>query len=224
MGINMYKICNTCTKEKLFTDFSRSRSKRDGYQTQCKECVKEYKQANKERIAAYMHEYRETHKDNHAEYRKVNKEYIASQQQKYWQEYCKNNKEQIAVQQRKHRQANKERLAIEQREYRQANKEQIAAYMKEYQKDNKDIINAITSRRRAAKLQAMPQWLTQQDHDEIREFYKIAQWMTIAFDELFHVDHIVPLQGKNVCGLHVPWNLQVLFARDNISKSNKFQD
>ncbi len=224
MGINMYKICNTCTKEKSFADFSRSKSKRDGYQTQCKDCVKEYQEANKERIIAYMQEYRETHKDNLAEYRKINKDYIANQQHKYWKEYCKNNKTQIAIQQRKYKEANKEQIAIEQRKYKEANKEQIAAYMKEYQKANKDIINAITSRRRAAKLKAMPKWLTQQDHAEIREFYKIAQWMTIAFEEPFHVDHIVPLQGTNVCGLHVPWNLQVIFARDNISKSNKFED
>lgn len=74
---------------------------------------------------------------------------------------------------------------------------------------------ASAARRRAAILQATPRWLTQTHHQEIFEIY-------LTCPEGFHVDHRIPLQGKNVCGLHVPWNLQHLPAADNRRKSNKF--
>lgn len=109
-------------------------------------------------------------------------------------------------------------------EYYDRTREERLEYQKDYWIKNPDIRSKVRNDYRIAKISATIKSLNQEDHDEIREFYRIAQWLTDAFDEPFHVDHIVPLQGENVCGLHVPWNLQVLFARDNISKSNKFEN
>lgn len=89
---------------------------------------------------------------------------------------------------------------------------------------NKDMVNARAAKRRAAKLQALPRWLTKVQHEEIKELYEIAEMFKLYTGEEYHVDHIVPLQGENVCGLHVPWNLQVIPAKENLSKSNKLQE
>ena len=72
-------------------------------------------------------------------------------------------------------------------------------------------------------MQRTPKWLTEDDHWMIEQTYKFAALRTKMFGFAWHVDHIVPLQGKLVSGLHVPWNLQVIPAAENISKNNNFE-
>jgi hypothetical protein len=81
--------------------------------------------------------------------------------------------------------------------------------------------HAAEARRRARKRNAMPQWA---DRQAITQVYREAKQRIKDTGEQWHVDHIVPLAGKNVCGLHVHWNLQVIPARENMSKSNKFRE
>lgn len=77
------------------------------------------------------------------------------------------------------------------------------------------------ARRRATKLQATPKWLSEQQLADINTEYALSKWCSEVMGIKYHVDHIVPLKGKKVCGLHVPWNLQVIPAKENIIKGNK---
>lgn len=77
---------------------------------------------------------------------------------------------------------------------------------------------ARTMKRYAAKLQAIPPWA---DLDAIKALYKLASDLTASTGVPHHVDHIVPLQSKYVCGLHVEANLQVLPSSINQRKSNR---
>lgn len=92
---------------------------------------------------------------------------------------------------------------------------------KKYRLDNLDKYAAYTAKYKAAKIKATPKWLTTEQYKEILAFYIEARYLEKETGVKYHVDHIIPLQGKTVCGLHVPWNLQILTSTANLNKSNK---
>lgn len=83
-------------------------------------------------------------------------------------------------------------------------------------------VRADTIKRRLSKLQRTPAWLTEEDHWIIEQAYELAQIRTKMFGFSWHVDHILPLQGKFVSGLHVPSNLQVIPGIENVNKANRY--
>jgi len=87
---------------------------------------------------------------------------------------------------------------------------------------NKHIKAALQAKRKAAQLQRTPKWLIDTDLWIIEEAYHLAQLRTNLFNFPWHVDHIIPLQGKSVSGLHVPSNLRVIPGSENVKKSNKY--
>mgnify|MGYP000079246860 len=88
-----------------------------------------------------------------------------------------------------------------------------------YRQANPDKCSATTAKRRSAKLERTVPWA---DLVSIQAIYSEAKRLTETTGVKHHVDHVIPLQGELVSGLHVESNLQVLTAQENCSKSNKF--
>jgi len=113
--------------------------------------------------------------------------------------------------------ANKEKIAARKKQWRQDNKAQRAAYYKAYAAtpEGKAGNAAREGKRRAAKMNRTMSWTETQD---IAELYAFCQKL-----DNHHVDHVIPLQGELVSGLHVYDNLQIIPAADNHSKNNQFK-
>lgn len=99
--------------------------------------------------------------------------------------------------------------------------EEKRTYKNTYKQTNPDLYKALVSFRRRRFRDATPPWLTHRQKTEIRNLYRIAIEMSKTTGERYVVDHIIPLQGETVCGLHVPWNLRVITQDENLVKSNK---
>ena len=130
----------------------------------------------------------------------------------------------------------REEVKDKKNEWYEANKEQVMnaakirpieikrEYQKAWKERNTTWVRADTKARRRKHREATPPWLTRKQKSEIRQLYQIAITMSKTTGEQYVVDHIVPLRGNDVCGLHVPWNLRVITQEENLKKSNKFLD
>jgi hypothetical protein len=127
--------------------------------------------------------------------------------------YYEANRESTAATQKVWRATNKGRKAAVNKAWDAANPEKVRAYQVAYGKTPRGLAvrRAYQAFRRALKLKATPPWA---DREELN-----AIWM--GRHEGHHVDHIHPLKGKLSCGLNVPWNLQYLPEKVNVSKKNK---
>jgi hypothetical protein len=117
---------------------------------------------------------------------------------------------------------NKERKAACDKEYAKANPEARKLARKKWATANKGLVNSYTKKRRADQMCRTPIWLTDIDKERMQNEYKLSALLTKLTNESWHVDHIIPLQGKTVSGLHTPSNLRVMKGVENISKGNSY--
>jgi hypothetical protein len=95
--------------------------------------------------------------------------------------------------------------------------------VRKWKEKNPAKVTANIGKYRASKSSAMPKWLTSEHIAQIEAVYLQAKIYTVVTGVPYHVDHIIPIRSDLVCGLHVPWNLQVLKGEDNMRKSNKLE-
>lgn len=144
-----------------------------------------------------------------------------------WLARCKAYRERPEVKERERERlarsyaANREAIQEARREFYRSNPDARARfdeYQERYYKENRHRFLARRNKRIAATLQAIPKWA---DLEAIRNIYKAAAEISAKTGIRHAVDHIVPLQGRMVCGLHVENNLQVIPEKENLKKFNK---
>lgn len=79
---------------------------------------------------------------------------------------------------------------------------------------------AKVQRRNACKLRALPLWA---DIKAIEDIYRKCREISVSTGIPHHVDHVIPLRGDLVCGLHVETNLAIIPASENVAKGNRFK-
>ena len=99
--------------------------------------------------------------------------------------------------------------------------EDVIKYRETWKVANPELVAANNKHRRTKHKQATPKWLTQEHKAAIKQFYLDAMLVSKVTGVPYAVDHIVPLRGELVSGLHVPWNLAVITREENSKKSNK---
>lgn len=216
----MTKICPKCCESKSISDFYKCKKNLDGLQAYCKTCIKLanklWADNNKEKFKGYSKKFSETEGRQKylAEYKRANRDYLLAKSKKYKED----NHLAIKVAAAEYRKHNKDKIREASRKYSENNKPSVLESSRRYREDNRPKYALYRSLRRARGRLAQPSWLTEEDKLRMELFWKLRELKSFVTGIDHEVDHIVPLQGATVCGLHVPWNLQVITKVENRKK------
>lgn len=196
----MVKKCTCCGETKSLDVFYAGRGKcKPCLSAQQKECAEKNVEKRKSTAKAYV---------------AANKEKVLARQYA-WREA---NIEKVKAQLRERYRNSREQVLSYQVEWSKKNPESRKSARKKWSANNASAINAFTAKRRAKKKSATPLWANE---FFIAEIYHLAALRTKITGTEWQVDHVVPLQSKIVCGLHVPCNMRVILKLDNMKKGNR---
>ena len=189
------KLCIVCKAQKPLSEFYKRKDSPDGYRNDCKDCRK----------ANASQSYYNNQESCKSRYKFAHAKRIANNPNFYAERYAKNREQDLQ---------NSRNTYV-----RYADK--WKAKQRLWSKTNRGIANALGRKYKLKKAKATPLWLTPEQLYNMQCTYKVAAQLSETSSEKWHVDHIVPIRGKDVCGLHVPWNLQLLPAKMNMTKGNR---
>jgi hypothetical protein len=201
------KHYGTCRKCRVKAQNDRRLANLDESRKRTREYLQVWRAKNPEKVAATNKKYDEKNRDKRSEYAK---------------QYRKANPEKVRALFDSWAERNPEKIKGYMQKASKAWHERNPDYLSNFYKANKERYVAARARRRAAQDSATPAWLTAIDKAMIQEMYDVSEARYIQTGIKHHVDHIVPINGKNVAGMHVPWNLQVITAHENLSKGWRF--
>ncbi len=223
----MEKFCYACRFVKPLVDFNRNKTKKDGLSDVCRPC-------NREQMKRWAEKNRERKRQMDRDYAAANRE-RARTKTRLWglanpgrkkasdRAYVETNREKVRQQSAAYRAENREKILAQKRTYQIENRDRLLEKQKAWKAANKGKVLANVAFRKARKKQATPPWPTKEQRREMRDLYETAELFRTNLNEDFHVDHIIPINHPLVCGLHVPWNLQILTAADNLQKGNSVE-
>lgn len=205
------RSCIKCNKWKPFTEFHKARNFKTGYASQCKVCACE-------RYRDYISTEEAQLKREEWKNSNLGKETLA-RNKRTMQEKAEILRKEKLINLELTKEERKRKGEETKRLYYESELRRIVT--RKYRQSHKDVINENTALRRAIKLQAKPGWY-EEEKSLIKFLYKTSKEFSEKTGIDYEIDHIIPLISSLVCGLHCISNLQILPAKINSSKGNKY--